>query len=213
MSVNGEHYSVASRDSATRLTLDRSVAISEKVAFSLDLGIRAEALPDGLPAPENQRIVFYSDNPEVSSISVPSVPELGFTAARNSDANGLADIRFSLRSGEVVDVNLHGAATLGDVMSLVSAQAEAQVGSGKLVPQIVDEHGEVVAAGADGVRLRFVDLTTAQGEADFEISSIGGSLAGLPGLGIGVVGQHASDQQDADGNSIGQYIDLSLIHI
>ncbi|MDC0935626.1 hypothetical protein OAS39_05025, partial [Pirellulales bacterium] len=211
--VDGQAFSVASGDSDS-LTLeplaDGSAASlldassqPRRLAFTLAADVQAE-LRDG-------KFVIYSMDPGVTKIEVlDDIDEFGFTAGQNSSSHGLPDLLLVLpdATGTQIPVELQDRTNVLEVL-----EAIRQAGGSQVSAEIVDVDGDVVDVGDSGVRIKLTyNAAPAGPDKTFEIHAAGGSLAGLKGFGLGLVGQTAVNVVDADGNVIGQAIDSADLH-
>ncbi|MCA9138348.1 MAG: hypothetical protein KDB00_16370, partial [Planctomycetales bacterium] len=154
-------------------------------------------------------VVLYSDDSDVlNRIEViEAVPEFGFVALQDSTVDGVADLLITTSSGDEYEVDLEGVTTVGDVLQRI----EDTVGAAVINARLVDADGLPAAM---GTRIELLDLTaaTAASGIEFSVRAAGGSLAGLPGFGIGLVGQMAADVLDQDGNVVAKSIVSSDLH-
>ena len=96
-----------------------------------------------------------------------------------SIASGVDDLSITMRDGSTAQVNLDGATTIGDVRTLIQNATGQQV---------------LVEINEDEKSLTLRDQTNGA-EATFRVAAASGSMAGMPGLGLGILG----DDDDSDG--------------
>ena len=170
-----------------RVSIEGADDVDPQVSFDADVSLNFTLGMDLSPLGDTPRSLVVDESLALSDLA-------GGLGVPDLEAGSAADVRVNLRSGETVDVSLNGAATVGDVVSRLSAA------SNDLVATLYEVNGVTT-----GIRL----MDSSQGQNAFSLAPINGSLAGVA---LGIIGEAFSDDESEDGSNEVAVFDGAAIH-